>query len=89
MKTVMIPSDAEILNTLLVEAVQENLILQTEDGREFLLAEIDDFEREIYLTRQNVDLMALLDERRREPATLSLAEARDQLRFTADGDPTE
>jgi len=32
----------------------------------------DDFEEEIERTRQNKDLMALLDERRREPATIPL-----------------
>jgi hypothetical protein len=86
MKTVMIPSDAETLNALLAQAVQENLILQTEDGREFLLAEIDDFDREVYLTRQNIDLMTLLGKRHAERATVSLAEARAQLGLTDDNE---
>jgi hypothetical protein len=58
---------------------RENLVLRTEDGREFLLAELDHFDREVELTRQNEELMRLLDERGREKATLSSAEARAQL----------
>jgi hypothetical protein len=59
--------------------VNDNLILKTEDGREFLLAEIDNFDREVELTRQNKELMSLLDRRGREKATVSLAEARARL----------
>ena len=54
--------------------------MQTPDGREFVLAEIDDFGREIALARENMELMKLLDERGREEATVSLAEARRGLR---------
>jgi hypothetical protein len=79
MKTVTVSSRARTLNALLSQALDENLILKTEDGREFLLAEIDSFDREIELTRQNKDLMRLLDQRGREKATVSLQEARARL----------
>jgi hypothetical protein len=82
MKTVLIPSDAETLNALLAQAVQENLILKTADGREFLLAEIDEFEQEVYLTQQNADLMALLGERSKESAELSITEVRARLKLS-------
>jgi hypothetical protein len=49
------------------------------DGREFLLAEVDDSDREIELTRQNEELMRLLDRRGQEKATISLAEAKARL----------
>ena len=42
-------------------------------------SEVDDFEREIELTRQNRELMALLDRRAKQAKTLSLAEAKAQL----------
>jgi len=61
------------------QAQEENLILRTADGREFVLAEIDDFSREIELTRQNEQLMSLLDSREQEKGTVSLAEARARL----------
>jgi hypothetical protein len=70
---------ARSLNALLQQALDDNLILKTEDGREFLLAELDSFDREIELTRQNKDLMRLLDQRRREKGTVSLKEARARL----------
>lgn len=79
MKTITVSPRARTLNALLSQALDENLILKTEDGREFLLAEIDSFDREIELTRQNKDLMKLLDQRGRERATVSLQEARARL----------
>jgi hypothetical protein len=79
MKTVTVSSRARALNALLSQALDDNLILKTEDGREFLLAEIDNFDREIELTRQNEALMRLLDQRGQEKATVSLQEARARL----------
>ncbi len=79
MKTITVSASARTLNALLIQALDENLILKTEDGREFLLAELDSFDREIELTRQNEELMRLLDQRGREKATVSLAEAREKL----------
>ena len=76
MKTIAVSSRAKTVNALLKQAVEENLILRTEDGREFVLAQIDNFDREIELTQQNKELMRLLDQRGRERATVSLQEAR-------------
>jgi hypothetical protein len=47
------------------------VILRAADRTEFLLTK-DDFEEEIERTRQNKELMAFLDERRRESATIPL-----------------
>jgi hypothetical protein len=79
MKTIKVSPRARMLNALLKQALEENLILKTEDGHEFLLTEIDAFDREIELTRQNVELMQLLDRRGQEKATISLEEARARL----------
>jgi hypothetical protein len=79
MKTITVSARARALLSLLKQAGEENLILKTEDGREFLLAEIDNFDREIERTRQNEELMRLLDERGREKATVSMQEARARL----------
>ena len=49
------------------------------DGREFLLAEVDQFDREIQLTRENKELMALLDRRGREKGGITLQEAKARL----------
>jgi hypothetical protein len=79
MKTVDVDSRSRVLNGLLRQAGKENLVLRAADGREFVLAEIDDFGREIELTRENKKLMAFLDRRGREKATVPLAEARRRL----------
>jgi hypothetical protein len=79
MRTIAVPSRARTLNALLKRARKENIILRALDGHEFVLAEIDDFNREIELTRQNAKLMKLLDQRGRQRATISLPEARQKM----------
>ena len=46
---------------------------------EFILAEIDDFNREIELMRQNKKLMKLLDARAKQTKTVPLAQAKTEL----------
>ena len=78
-KVIEVSSDLPILNDILVEAQQNNLILRTADGLEFIIAQIDDFNREIELTRQNKELMAFLDRRAEQTKTVSAAEAKARL----------
>ncbi|MCE7980565.1 MAG: hypothetical protein DYG89_05180 [Caldilinea sp. CFX5] len=61
------------------KADSENLILQLSDGNEFILAEIDCFDREVQRTRENQPLMDLLAQRRKQAKRISLAEAKKQL----------
>ncbi len=63
MKTIKVSKQAKTVNALLKKARQEGVILRAPDGNEFILAEIDDFNREIELTRENKRLMRLLDNR--------------------------
>jgi len=49
------------------------------EGREFILAEIDEFNREMELTRQNKSLMKLLDERGKQTKTFLTADVKRQL----------
>jgi hypothetical protein len=79
MKTIDMSQREIPIDALLQEAIHENLILLTDDGREFVLAEIDSFDREIELTRQNQEFMALLEERWKEKATIPIEEARRML----------
>lgn len=79
MKTVTISPRSRSIRELLARASQDNLILRAPDGREFILAEIDDFNREIELIRQNKALMKLLEARSKPKKRISLAEARRQL----------
>ena len=79
MKTIKVSRQAKTLNALLKRARRENVILRSAEGEEFILAEIDDFNREIELTRQNKQLMKLLDSRARQEETFSLEETKRQL----------
>jgi len=79
MKTVTVSTRTRTLVALLKRAKRGGLILRSPDGHEFVLAEIDDFNREIELTRQNKKLMKLLDERGKQTETLKVAQVRTQL----------
>jgi hypothetical protein len=76
MKTVDLACGMSDLPTLLNMASEENLILCTADGREYVLAEVDDFNREVGLVRQNQELMAFLEQRSRPSQTYTIEEAR-------------
>ena len=82
MKIVELTTIAPALAELLELAGEDTLILKTSEGREFVLAEVDDFDTEIDLVRQNEELMALLAERSREKKTYTLQQVREQLGLT-------
>jgi hypothetical protein len=76
MKSVDLACNTPNLPTLLRMASEDNLILCTADGREYVLAEVDDFDREVALVRQNQELMAFLEQRSRPSQTYTIDEAR-------------
>ncbi len=79
MKTVNLSNLTNELTALLAQANDEAVIVRLADGREFLLSAVDDFDIEIAQTRQNEKLMALLDERARQPHTVPLDEVKRRL----------
>jgi hypothetical protein len=79
LKIVELTTIAPALAELLELAGEDTLILKTSEGREFVLAEVDDFDTEIDLVRQNEELMTLLAERSREKKTYTLQQVREQL----------
>lgn len=79
MKTVTVPKRAKSVNALLKAARKTNLILRAPDGTEYILAEIDDFDREIELARRNKRLMKYLERRARQTKTIPLAQVRSEL----------
>jgi len=79
MKTVNVSTKAKTVTTLLKKAKKGGLILRSPEGNEFILAEFDDFNREIELTRQNKSLMKLLDERGKQNRTFKAADVKRQL----------
>ena len=59
-------AEAAEINALLQQARDEDVLVRTEDGTEFLLTAVDEFDQEIARTRQNAKLMAMLDERAKQ-----------------------
>ena len=58
------------IHALLKRARRQNVILRSPEGEEFILAAIDDFNREIELARQNRSLMKFLAARARLTETV-------------------
>ena len=81
MRTVEVTTNEANVQALLEIASRENIILRTPEGREFVLAEVDDFDREIELVRQNEVLMNFLDQRSKETKRFSLKEVREKLKL--------
>jgi hypothetical protein len=79
MKTISIPPQAAEVNALLAEARQQDILVRTADGTEFMLTAIDDFDEEVVRTRRNDLLMALLDDRAKQTQTVALADVKRQL----------
>ena len=79
MKTIDLATTNPTLNQLLNDAGEDNVILQTSDGRRFVIAEIDNFAEEVAKVRANKKLMQFLDQRSKDKTGIPLDEVRKQL----------
>ena len=79
MKTITVSRNSRSIMDILKQACKENLIIKSPDGLEFILAEIDDFDREIELTRENKELMKFLDHRAKQTKTIPLEQVKREL----------
>ena len=79
MKTINLPHVSEDVVRLFDEARHDDIVVQLADGSEFILIAVEDFDREIARSRSNPRLMALLESRAAQPATVSLNEAKRRL----------
>jgi len=79
MRTLALSEKAYTLEHTLTLASQDNLLLETSDGRKFILAEVDDFAEEVALVRQNDELMAFLAERSKETARIPQSQVKVML----------
>jgi hypothetical protein len=79
MKTIEVSPQAIGVSEILAQARDEDVLVKTSDGEEFLVSAVDEFGHEIAKTRQNSKLMTLLDERGRQTKTVSLSEVKRQL----------
>ncbi len=55
------------------------MIINTPQGKQFVLAELDDFELEVEQLKHSKDFMTFLDQRSRERGTTSIEELRRDL----------
>jgi hypothetical protein len=82
MKTVRVTSRSKILNDLLSQAYDEDLLLRTSDGTEYVLQVRDDFEAEVEATRKNEKLMAHLEACTQNTELTSLEDVKRELGIT-------
>ena len=79
MKTIDLSASNPTLSEVLDLAGSDNIVLRTTDGREFVLAEVDDFDQEVALVRKNSELMEFLAQRSKEGKRYSLDEVKARL----------
>jgi hypothetical protein len=80
MKAIDVSRASPTLREVLELAAEDNVLLRTSEGRQYVLAEIDDFAEEVARVRNNASIMQLLDTRSKEPAHLTLSQVREKLR---------
>ena len=74
MKTVNLEEEKLDLEAVIQLARQEPVVLLTADGKEFVLAEADDFEQEVETLRSSQTFQRFLDERAQNPRRIPLEE---------------
>ena len=79
MKKIDLSTSSPTLPQILQLADEDDILLRTLEGRQYVLVEIDDFNDEIAAVVKNKALMRLLRERSKETATVPLREVRTRL----------
>ena len=79
MKIVELVEPIATLVELLGRAETEPLLLRMPDGQEFVLSPVDRFDLEVAWVCENLELVALLRERKQETAIASLTEVKQQM----------
>jgi hypothetical protein len=79
MKAIDLSTTSPTLTEVLELAGEDNVILRTPEGRQYVLAEIDDFAEEVAKVGRNEPLMQLLNERSRETTQIPMSQVREQL----------
>ena len=79
MKTIDLSEIVPTLMDILSQADEDTIILKTPEGREFVLAAVDNFAQEVALVGQNEELMQFLAQRSKEAKRYTLSQVREQL----------
>lgn len=78
MKTIELLKTKTSIEKLLELACIENVIIKGQDGKEFILAVVDNFEAEVESLCYNDDFISFLDARAKEPK-IPIEEAKKRL----------
>ncbi len=79
MKAINVSRTSPTLREVLDLAGEDNVLLRTSEGRQYVLAEIDDFAEEVAKVRKNKAIMQLLGKRSKEAAQFTLSHVREEL----------
>ena len=79
MKTIELTLGTASIHELVELAGRENIIINTQGGKQFVLAELDDFELEVEQLKNSKEFMAFLDQRSKQRGTTSIEELRSDL----------
>ncbi len=79
MKATHVSKTSPTLREVLELAGEDNVLLQTSEGRQYVLAEIDDFAEEVAKVRNNKAIMRLLGNRSKEAGRFTLRQVREEL----------
>ena len=74
MRTIDLEKEPLDLAAVIKLASQESVLLVTAEGKEFCLAEADDFEREVETLRGSLAFQRFLDKRSASPSRIPLEE---------------
>ena len=80
MKTLKLTAHPPSVPDLLSMARRDTLLVTTQQGESFVVTPADDFDTEVQLLCRNHALLTLLDELKKDPETIPLAEAEANLR---------
>jgi hypothetical protein len=79
MKTIKVNGSKPSLKKVLQLAARGDVVLQTAEGKEFVLSPVDDFSLEVALVRQNQALMRFLARRSKEAKKYTVSQVRSRL----------
>ena len=88
MRTINLAEEKLALEEVIQLARKEPVLLLTSDGKEFLISEADDFEREVKTLRGSQAFQRFLDERSKDKRAIPLEEIEKEIeRELAKSDP--
>ena len=88
MRTINLAEEKLALEEVIQLARKEPVLLLTSDGKEFLISEADDFDREVETLRGSQAFQRFLDERSASKSTIPLKEIEKEIeRELAKSDP--